>query len=164
MAAEKYISWSGTTNVLKTFADVNEGVATAGKPICANDLGEIDPSFLPGSGIESIMAAEDITAGSAIHIIDDAGTRKMELADAKTNKPCNAFAVEDTLTNSIGRIDKDGSVTVIGVAISEQYYLGENGAVVYTPTIDSGDIIQLVGTGTDVDVLEIERGIITIVE
>ncbi|MGK7925529.1 MAG: hypothetical protein AB4290_09830 [Spirulina sp.] len=93
----------------------------------------------------TMTASEALTANDLINIFDDAGTLKMQKADAD-NKPAHGFVKEAVALAAQGTAYYKG---LIPVAASEgSYYTGVAGALTQTPDYSSGKVVQYIGYGT----------------
>ena len=157
MSGDKIITWNGTQKIVKEAKQSSAGAGDAGKVVALDSLGKISQSMLAGSGIEEIVCSEDISAGNCLNIWDDAGTRKVRLADASNSRPCHGFARTSATSGSDVTVDKDGSLSITGVGLGEILFLSTTaGAITSTAPSLSTEIIQPVGIGADADVLDIE--------
>ncbi len=157
--ADLYQRWDAVSNrmALREGKISSAGAADSGKLVALDTTGKIDPSMLPGTSIDSALSSEAITAGNAINIWDDAGTRKVRKADSSVPYPCHGFATETVASGVLCKFDTDGGKQpVTGVTIGLTYYLSTGGAVTTNPAETATHIIQKVGYGSDAGVLAIE--------
>lgn len=138
-------------------AQSSAGVADAGKIVALNASGQIDNTMLPSSSLDSAIASEAISAGDAVNVWDNVGTRNVRKADNTNGRRCDGFAATSAAASASCTFDTDGGRTAVtGVVLASTYYLGAAGAIVTTPTTTVGHQLQKVGTGAGTGILTIE--------
>lgn len=157
--ADRYIRWDDVNNRYAQRQAVTQsaGAGDAGKIAALDSTGKFDISVIPGVAIEQIEASESISAGDALNIWDDAGTRKVRLADATIGRPAHTFARTGGAAGAMITVDDDGPVSVSGVVLGSRYWLGAAGTITTNPDeTTSGAVIQSVGYGRDTGILAVD--------
>jgi hypothetical protein len=135
---------SRTGDGLRSVARIEEAVQTV-----------FSAPALAYSGEQNIEAAEDLSPFDLIHIFEDGGTPKAELADSTDNtKPARAFVVEAAFGGSLHggdlvRLFFGGNIitkTGAGWTPGSVLYLGTSGGITDTEPTTSGSVSQVIGT------------------
>jgi hypothetical protein len=140
---------------LKTWVtpvSVSAGAGDADKSVVLNADGKLDVTLLPGGLANTIvaLASENLAAGDAVNLWDDAGTAKLRKADADTiSKKCDGFVIASVTSGASATAYKDGSVTGLsGLTVGADYFLSTTaGGITTDPSgyTTSGQTVQHVG-------------------
>lgn len=112
---------------------------------------EGNPSSLLSQNMHRLYvpATEAIITGAAIHLVNVAGSLKVENANATNNtKPCDGFANSaSTLAgDDIEVILHSGVASINGLTVGAKYYLSTtNGLVSNAPAVAAGNLEQYLG-------------------
>ena len=159
MAGRLYQWFDGVTGLFKISAgaQLSTGVSDAGKIVALNSVGLVDDTMLSSSPIDSAITGEAISAGDAVNVYDDTGTKKIRKADNTNNRKCDGISRESAASGVSCKYDTDGArSSVTGVATGLSYWLGAAGAITTTPTTTITHLLQHVGTGAGTGVISVE--------
>lgn len=132
-----------------TSAVVATSAGTASYVLTSNGASS-DPTFQPaptGAPTASILASEDIAAGSLVNVYNNSGTANVRNADnTSSSKYANGTAVS-AISNSSSGLVTFGAVDITGLSglTIGQLFLGTTGGATSTAPSSSGDVVQLVG-------------------
>lgn len=140
------------------------GAGDADKPIVTNAAGVVDITLLPGGLANTIIAqcSEDLAAGNAVNLWNDAGTTKLRKADADggVSKKCDGFVISAYASGDSATAYKDGSITGLsGLTLGADYFLSTTaGGITADPSgyASSAQTIQHVGKAQSASVLQIQ--------
>jgi hypothetical protein len=107
------------------------------------------PPTPPSTEVSTVLvASENIAAGAAVQVWNNAGAYNLRNADTTsaiaTPKDCNGFARAAIASAAAGRVDFLGQVAGAGLTAGP-VWLGAAGAVSSTPNTTAGQIVQQVG-------------------
>lgn len=148
--ANKYIALNPDGTKAEVEGQVTSaGAGDAGKIPALDAGGKIDSSLLPtgvGDEIESIEAGEALTGGDWVNIYDDAGTRKVQKADATGGavKKCHGFVLAGVSLAQTASVYVQGTNTgADGVAAAD---VGSPAYLSKTAGGDTDDVSAYVST------------------
>lgn len=111
------------------------------------------------SDISVVIAFEEINSGQAIHLFDDNGVTRARLADSSVPYEAHGFAITSTLQGEYVPFSTDrAKLSLSGVMAGRTYYVSTSGGITASPPSTTGHIIQRVGYGTNINVLQVEIG------
>jgi hypothetical protein len=151
---------TGLTEELSALT-VSTGASDASKIIKTDSTGLIDLSLMPvgiGPDTVDLVCSENLSAGNAVNIYDNAGVATCRLADRTNNRPANGFVLQNFTSGQTAKVYKDSKVTgLTGLTAGSTYFLGLAGAITLTPPVaGSGYLNQVLGTASSSTVLDIE--------
>lgn len=151
---------SGETEELSALT-VSTGATDASKIIKTDSNGLIDLSLMPvgiGPDTVDLVCSENLSAGNAVNIYDNAGVPTVRLADRTNNRPAHGFVLQNFTSAQIAKVYKDSKNTALtGLTIGVRYFLGASGVISVTPpAAGSGHLLQPVGFASSATVLDIE--------
>ena len=159
----KYLRLNTSTGRLETVTAVqtSAGSGDADKLIRLDAAGKLDSSFMPagfGGSTQTIVASENLAAGDAVNIYDNAGTKTVRKANATdTTKPCNGFVLSSVTSAANATVYFDGQNTAIPVGsyvaadIGKRVFLStSSGLYTLTPPSTTGNLVQVLGYIVDV--------------
>lgn len=135
----------------------NSTDAVAGALPLLNASGEVDASlFEDVPPTVPATATETLAAGQPVNLFDNAGTPSVRLADNTLDRPASGYVLVDVAIGVIADVYLDGvntAMSLLGLGIATEYFLGAAGAYTTTQTSTSGDFVQRLGRTTTPDVL-----------
>ncbi len=151
---------NGTTHLISAIA-TSSGAADKNKIVATDDSGKLDLSLMPsdlGVEAEDMTASEAIAPGEFINIFDDAGTRKVRLADASADLPAHGFVLAGIAADETGKVYTAGVNSQLTSLIpGGKYFLDVSpGGIRSTITIASSEFVQALGTAIDTTALRFE--------
>jgi hypothetical protein len=152
MAAKKFLSLVGGR--IKELAGlvVSAGAGSDGALVALDASGKLDASVMPsgiGANTVSAIASENLAAGDAVNIYDNAGTATVRKADATVEgKEANGFVQSAFSSSAAATVYTSGNVItgLTGLTAGTRMFLHTTaGALTATPPSASGNVVQLVG-------------------
>jgi len=147
-----------------TAIQTSAGVGDAGKIPALNSAGQLDITMFPSGLANTIIApaSEDLAAGDAVNLWDNAGTISLRKADATSaSKRAHGFTLAAFLSGATATAYKDGAITGLsGLTKGAEYYLSTTpGGLAVAATIagytTSGNLIQHLGVAESASKLQL---------
>ena len=162
MSTNKFLTLlaDGATHLVTAIAS-SSGASDKDKLVATGSDGKLSLSLMP-TGLD--VAAEDMTAsealsvGNFINIFLDSGTRKVRKADAANNRPAHGFVLANIAADDHGTVYTSGlNSQLSGLDAGKKYFLGTTpGATSATVALNSGEIVQPLGTAISATTLRFE--------
>lgn len=152
MAGKKFLVLQGGRTKEAQAVQASTGAGDAGEIPALDSTGRLDASMMPvgvGADTSSIVASENIAAGSMINVWNDAGTPKVRNADATAaGKEAHGFVLSSIASGAAGLVYFDGRVTgLTGLTPGARMYLSAAtpGGLTSTPPSAAGNVVQFIG-------------------
>ena len=139
--------------------------ATAGGGASANLLplldggGQIPATMMPtgiAPAVDSILCSENIPAGSAVQIYNNAGTANVRRADAASGKAANGFVLSAGVLSANVNVYYQGRITGLSGLTPGPVFLGSLGAFVAAPAGGAGTLAQELGVAVSASEVNFE--------
>lgn len=161
--ADKIVATNADGIIDDTLINSSEigGAGAAHKRGQLNALGQWDESMFPagfGEEVQAYPCSENLSAGNAVQLWNDAGTVKVRKAD-NVGKPADGYVNQAYTSGQSANMYKEGIVAVTGATVGP-VFLGTNGGYLYTngPADADGVVHQSLGYATSSTTISWDKG------
>lgn len=151
MSANRYISVAVSgIHTLYTAIAASLGVGDAGKIICTNASGVVDPTLLPPGVLVAslpVQASEALVAGNFVNFHNVTGALRVRKASGTGGLQADGFVLSAVASGATATVWLEGlNNAMTGLTIGSTHYLVASGGISVTPpAIAAGVVIQEVG-------------------